>query len=114
MANPSKRKGTDWEMRVLALLHDHDIPAHRNPPAGNLDVGDLRLVDRDGDPVVVECKATKAIDLAGGMNELAVEVARADAAYGVLVVKRRSHPTGRAYVVLELADFAALVAPEEA
>jgi hypothetical protein len=33
MANPSKRKGTDWEMRVLALLHDHDIPAHRNPPA---------------------------------------------------------------------------------
>lgn len=114
MTNKPRRVGTDWEMRVLALLRVHGIDAHRNPPAGNLDVGDLRFTDRDGDAVVVECKATKAIDLAGGMNELAVETARADAAYGVLVVKRRSHPTGRAYAVLELADFAALVAPEEA
>ncbi len=98
-------------MRVLRYLHDHGVWAVRNPPAGAKDRGDLRVTDRDHDQVVVECKATKTLDLAGGMNELTAEVANADAGYGVCVFKRRNHPTHRAYVVMELADFAALIAP---
>ena len=67
MTNPARKKGTAWEMRVLAYLRDRGVDARRNPPAGRLDVGDISFTDRDGDPVVVECKNTKAIDLAGGV-----------------------------------------------
>lgn len=112
MSNPSKKKGTEWEMRVLRYLADCGFDVRRNPPSGKNDVGDLRVVDRDNDVVVVECKATKSIDLAGGMNELRAEVSNANASYGVCVFKRRSHATERAYVVMELADFAALAYPD--
>ncbi len=112
MANPSKAKGTEWEMRVLRFLASYGLDVQRMPPAGSLDVGDLQLTDKDGDRWVLECKATKALDLAGGMNELAAEQKRAGVPFGACVFKRRNHDTSRGYVVMELADFAALISPE--
>ncbi len=112
MANPSKAKGTDWEMRVLRFLASYGLDVQRMPPAGSLDVGDLQLTDKDGDRWVIECKATKAIDLAGGMNELRVEQQRAGAPFGALIIKRRNHDTSRGYVVIDLGDFAATVSDE--
>ena len=112
MANPSKAKGTDWEMRVLRFLASYGLDVQRMPPAGSLDVGDLQLTDKDSDRWVLECKATKGLDLAGAMNELAVEQKRAGAPFGACVFKRRNHDTSRGYVVMELADFAALISPE--
>ena len=112
MANPNKARGTDWEMRVKRFLESYGLTVQRMPPAGSLDVGDLQLADKDGDRWVIECKATKALDLAGAMNELAAEQRRAGAPFGAAVFKRRNHETSRGYVVLELADFAALLSPE--
>lgn len=110
--NPSKQKGTEWETRLVAYLTAQGLNPRRMPPAGNLDVGDITVTDADGDRWIVEAKATKGIDLAGGMNELAREKANAGVSFGALVIKRRNHATERAYVVIELADFAALMAPE--
>lgn len=112
MANPSKQKGTDWEMRVLRFLASYGLDVQRMPPAGHLDVGDLQLTDRDGDRWCLELKATKGIDLAGAMNELKVEQERAGAAFGAAVFKRRNHDTSRGYVVMELHQLAALLAPD--
>ena len=43
MANPSKRKGTDAEVKLLAWLLAEGHNARRNPPAGKYDVGDLAV-----------------------------------------------------------------------
>jgi hypothetical protein len=112
MSNPSKRRGTDAEVKLLAWLKDHGHPeAVRNPPAGTKDVGDLTcLVGHDrGDglcwcdacgkdhvspgylPIVVEVKnhANVAAAINQGLAELDVEMVNAGASHGVLVVKRR-------------------------
>lgn len=112
MTNKPKAIGTNWEMRVLRFLESYGLDVNRMPPAGTLDVGDLQLVDKDSDRWVIECKATKSLDLAGGMNELRVEQERAGAPFGACIFKRRNHETSRGYVVMELADFAALLSPE--
>ena len=113
MPNPSKRRGTDWEMRCSPCCATTAL-TRPQPAARNLDVGDLRFTDRVRRHGRGGVQATKAIDLAGGMNELAVETARADAAVRGAGGEAPVAPTGRAYAVMELADFAALVAPEEA
>lgn len=107
MANPSKRRGTDAEVRLLAWLHGNGHPeAVRNPPAGSKDVGDLtcklwssRVVDLDPDtpggwkydPIVIEVKSFKDVARAinEGLAELDAEMANAGTSHGVLVLKRR-------------------------
>jgi hypothetical protein len=96
MSNPSKRKGTDAEVKLLAWLKENGHPfSTRNPPAGNKDVGDLRVwVDdptTDRAPCVVEVKnmADVARAINEGIAELETEKANAGTAHGVLVVKRR-------------------------
>jgi len=112
MSNPSKRKGTAWERAVQDYLTAvMGCAVHRMPPSGSKDVGDLQFTDRDGDLVVIEAKATKALDLAGAVEEARAEAINAGAAYGVAVIKRRQHGVAAGYVVMTLADFAALAAP---
>lgn len=106
--NPSKRKGTAWERAAQDFLNAQGADCRRMPPAGSKDVGDLQFTDRDGDLVVVECKATKALDIAGAVNEAQREAEQAGASYGVAVIKRRQHGVAAGYVVMSLADFAAL------
>jgi hypothetical protein len=89
--NPSKRKGTDAEVRLLEWLHRNDHPeAVRNPPAGSKDVGDLRLPRIDED-IVVEVKSWKDVASAinTGLAELEAEKRNAGTSHGVLVLKRR-------------------------
>lgn len=124
MANPSKRKGSSWEIAIngfnKAFAHLAGVRwvSHRNPPAGTVDVGDVELVT-ERLRIVVEAKAEQRIDLAGYMRELAVEVANYEkreghAAHGVVVVKRRNHPVERAYAVMEYRDLLNLIAQLEA
>lgn len=111
MSNPSKRKGTAWERAVQDYLTDAmGIPVHRMPPSGAKDVGDLQFTDRDGDLVVVECKNTKTLDLAAALREAQKEAENAGATYAVAAIKRRQHGVADGYVVLTVADFAALAA----
>lgn len=111
--NRSKQVGTEWETRLIRFFDSYQIDARRQPPAGANDRGDIHLwlPGRDT-PYVIEAKATRALDLAAGMNELKAEIAHAGGWGGACVFKRRSHDTGRAYVVQELGGFCSLIAEE--
>ena len=98
--NPSKRKGTDAEVKLLAWLHANGHgEAVRNPPAGTKDVGDLRCMTQQDpawdaswmSPVVIEVKnhANLATAINDGLAELDAEMVNAGTSHGVLVVKRR-------------------------
>ena len=116
MPNPSKRTRDRLGDAVLALLRDHGLDAHCNPPAGNLDVGDLRFTDRErrhGRGGVA--RPRRRSDLAGGMNELAVETAYADAAVRGAGGEAPVAPDGPCLCGDGAGGLtAALVAPEEA
>ncbi len=110
MSNPSKQKGTRFEREVADYLAEHGHPhAERMASRGALDRGDLTGVVG----WVLECKATKTIDLAGAMDEVAVEQANAGTRYGAAIVKRRRKPVADAYVVLTLETFARLTGDNE-
>ena len=109
MANPSKRKGTAWESQVVDYLREHGQPyAERRALTGSADKGDVSGIPG----VMVECKAEKAIDLAGYMDEVKFQTANAGAQLGVAVVKRRNRGPGHAYVVMTLERFAGILADE--
>lgn len=109
MSNPSKRKGSAFEVAVRDWFLDQKVTVRRNPTNGANDIGDL-AVEIDGMHYVVEAKATKAIDLPGFLAEADVEATnyaalnRLDPAVvrPLVVVKRRQHGTSRAYAVQEL------------
>jgi hypothetical protein len=106
VANPSKDRGTRWESRVVTFLRENGHPyAERRALAGNKDLGDIGGIPG----LVIECKNTKAISLAQWMDEAIAERDNAKASLGVVVFPRRNHSVARAYVVLELQDFARLI-----
>lgn len=57
MSNPSKKKGTAGETKVVKFLNAHGIPAERKALAGDKDKGDLRAVFHDGTEVTIEVKS---------------------------------------------------------
>lgn len=109
MTNPSKRKGSAFEVAVRDWFLDKSVTVRRNPTNGAFDIGDL-AVEMDGIHYVVEAKATKAIDLPGFLAEAAVEATNyadlnrldANIVRPLVVVKRRQHGIDRAYAVQEL------------
>ena len=106
MANPNGRKGSSWEKVVADYLNVTGFPyAERRVKRGVNDAGDIGGVPG----LMLECKATQRIDLAGFMDEVRVEKANAHAQIGAAVVKRRNHGVDRAYVVLEFRDFLDLI-----
>jgi hypothetical protein len=114
VANPSKAKGTAFETAVVEYLRAHGFPyAERRAQHGTHDLGDIGGIVG----YLLECKATKTIDLADGMNELADEQRNVAHLYGttpagVLVVKRRNHPVAAAYTIQTLAQWAHVTADE--
>lgn len=108
MTTYSRRKGSAWEKSLADFFNDNNTflrPTFQAPRWGALDKGDLvNTAD-----FVVQAKAVKAIDLAGFMDDVREQKKNAGARWGVAVVKRRSHGTGRAYAVMELADLADLI-----
>lgn len=109
MANPSKRKGSDWEVALRDYALDNGIDITRLSANGSRDMGDL-AIRLGGKHYVVEAKAAKSLDLATWVTEAAVEadnyatLNRLDRALAVpiVVVKRRMAGVGKAYVVQEL------------
>ena len=103
-----RAKGSAWERTVAAYLreagHEHVERAYgAGRPA---DVGDL-----DGLPRwVLELKACRTLDLAGWSDEAEKERANAGTEYAAVIAKRRGKPTGDAYVVMPLSQFARLLA----
>lgn len=102
----SKAKGTRFEVAVRDHLDSNGIAAFRTAPAGTRDEGDLLVLDWDA---ILECKATRAIDLAGAVDEARIEAHHARRRFGIAVIKRRMASIGKAYVVMTLDDFVDLM-----
>lgn len=100
MVNRPKILGTTWESAVVTYLRTWWPSAERRSLQGNLDKGDII----NAGPYVWECKNTKAIDLAGGIDETKQEIVNAKTEFGFLVVKRRMKSTGESYCVMTLAQ----------
>lgn len=111
MTSPERRKGNGFEIEIVKYLRLHGFPyAERAYGAGRPDdCGDI-----DGIPGwVIEAKNHKSLDLAGWANEAAAEAQNARASWWAVIAKRRNRPTSDAYVVMDLAQFADLLAEVE-
>ena len=88
MSNPSKRKGTEAERKVVEYLQAQGFTgAERRALAGANDKGDIAGIP----DWVIEVKNHATLDLAGWLNELMRERDNAGAYYGAVVAKRRGH-----------------------
>lgn len=95
----SKRKGSKWERDVVEFLRVNGFPyVERRALEGINDRGDIAGIPG----VVLECKATKAIDLATAMTEAEKEAKNAGVRIFAAVIKRRMKPTSEAYGVVPL------------
>lgn len=59
MANPSKKKGTAAETKVVRYLTANGLSAERRALSGNKDNGDIKLIATDGTEYTLEVKAGK-------------------------------------------------------
>ncbi len=104
--NRAKQKGTAFEVRVRDYLNGRGAQLYRPAPAGSRDCGDL--IGMAG--WVIECKNVKGPDLAGAMDEALRERDNEDTAAMACVIKHRNRANvRRAYVVMELEQWATLV-----
>lgn len=101
----AKQKGTAFETAVTRYLLAQGLHAHRVTLAGARDCGDVRV-----DDWILELKNRRAYDFASAVDEAIAEAANAGALRYAAVIKRngRGDPA-RAYVVMELEQFAALL-----
>lgn len=102
-----RAKGTAFETLVVDYLKAMGFPyAHRNPPAGKADVGDVGGIPG----VVLELKNCQRMQLGEWMNEALAEAARAKAGIYAVVHKRRGRGNAaEQYVTMPLHVFAELI-----
>lgn len=98
-----RAKGTAFESAVVRVLAERFPHCERRALHGANDWGDLC-----GVPVVVECKNTRAIDLAGGCTEAEKAAARLGSRW-VAVFKRPRRNERHAYAVCSLEFMAELL-----
>jgi hypothetical protein len=99
MSNPSKRKGSAWEVRVRDFLRTHGFPlAERLPSEGAKDRGDISGVPG----WTIECKNHRALALAEWCDEAEKEAIAAGVYRWAVVFPRKAHQTRKAYCVLPL------------
>ena len=112
MTSPEKQKGDRAERAVVDFLRSRGIEAHRIRAGSPDDMGDIEIHP----DIVVEVKDRGKLDLPAWLRTLGVQKANKDAAFGVIIVKKRgsSDPLEWAYV-LDAATFLNLwkrIAPE--
>jgi Holliday junction resolvase len=112
MTSPEKQKGDRAERAVVDFLRSRGIEAHRIRAGSPDDIGDIEIHP----DIVVEVKDRGKLDLPAWLRNLAVQKANKDAAFGVVIVKKRgsSDPLEWAYI-LDAATFLNLwkrIAPE--
>lgn len=111
----AKKAGTEFERAIANYLAEHiDYRIDRRPRNGAKDRGDIGGVHLspalNAAKVVIECKNTARIDLAGWAREAEIERGNDDAAAGITVHKRHNvGAPGRQWVTCTLADLVALI-----
>ena len=108
MGNAGKRKGSLFETSVLKWLREKGILAERLAKAGVNDEGDI-VCFVQGQPYVLELKATAKLDLPQYWREATTEAANYQKARGLketppayVIVKRRQASIDQAWVVQTL------------
>ena len=106
MTNPSKARGTRWEVAVAAFLRDAGFDqVYRMAPAGEYDAGDLGGIKE----VAFECRDRNRLTLSENVDDANDRAHNKGADYGVTVMKRRGRGAGDAYVAMDLATFVRLL-----
>ena len=107
MTNPSKAKGTRWEVAVATFLREAGcIEVYRMAQTGEFDAGDLGGISE----VAFECRDRNRLTLAENVDDANSRAINKKAKYGVTVMKRRGRKAADGYVVMDLATFARLLA----
>lgn len=114
MSNPSKRKGSAFEVAVSNYLAEalRDDRIERRTLQGAKDRGDVAGVRFNGKRVVIECKAEKALKPPEWLREAEAERENDGAAFAVVVAKRRGigdARTGEQLVLMTLETFTELL-----
>ena len=107
----AKDAGARFESSVAAYLNVHvDDRIERRSKGGNKDRGDISGLRHMGQRVVIECKNTARLDLAGWAAEAEIERGNDDAVAGVIISKRHGKgQPGDQWVHMTLRDFVALL-----
>lgn len=107
----AKRAGTAFEALIAAYLAQHvDDRIERRARHGAKDRGDISGLRHMGERVVVECKNTTRLDLAGWLAEAEIERGNDDAIAAVVAHKRHGRGApGEQLVTMRLVDFVALL-----
>lgn len=105
MANANAAKGARWERAVRDFLKEvFGRLVLRPHQEGFVDVGDLHL-----SPFVLQAKDEARHTFASYVDDAEKQAVAAGEPFGVAVVKRRNVNVSRAYVVMSLATFRAVV-----
>ena len=103
MPNSNQRAGSNWEVEAAEYLRDQGLKTIERIRIKHPDRGDLGgMTDW-----TIECKAISKLTLAEGMDQLGRAKMVNGTPWGVLLVKRRRCAAGRAFAVVELAQWAA-------
>ena len=111
----AKTAGTRFERLVADYLAKtlNDDRIDRRTRTGSKDRGDIGGLRHMGQRVVIECKDTARIDLAGWAAEAELERRNDDAVAGVIISKRHGKgQPGDQWVHMTLRDFVALITGE--
>jgi hypothetical protein len=107
VSTPSKRKGSAWELAIAKYLVEQGWKfAERRIAGATLDKGDIYGIIG----CVIEAKNEKRINLSGYLKELEVEIRNANAATGVVMVKKKgTTDVGEAYAVMPIKEWVKLM-----
>ena len=110
----AKAAGSRFEREIADYLAARvDDRIDRRVKTGARDRGDIAGVRVHGERIVIECKNTTRINLAGWASEARAEAVNDSAAIGVVVHKRHGNgKPGEQWVTMTLADLAWLLNPE--
>lgn len=111
----ARSAGTRFESSIahhlaIALADDR---IERRAKTGAKDRGDIAGVRHMGGRIVIECKNTTRLDLAGWTREARVQAGHDDALVGVVIHKRHGTANpGDQWVTMTVADLCALLTGE--
>nr|DAY03953.1 MAG TPA: HOLLIDAY JUNCTION RESOLVASE HOMOLOGOUS RECOMBINATION [Caudoviricetes sp.] len=88
----AKKAGTTFERQVADYLAQHvDDRIDRRAKTGSKDRGDITGLRHLGERIVIECKNTTRLNLAGWMNQAEIERGNDDALAGLIIHKRHGN-----------------------
>ena len=106
MANPSRAKGTAYEVLVRDYFQDHGwSDCHRLATRAAHDLGDLTGIPR----FAIECRDRQKQSLALNVDDAEERARNKRVDFGCAVMKRPRRPVGDSYVLMSLDTFARIL-----